>query len=114
MDMKNNLSDNKPKCKLCDYTAKNNRALAGHMWFAHQKRVGWKAEMSETISLQRVQILELTKENLDLKNQVRGAEAQLALAEFINVKCEKCGAAYADHKKTSLQGSKGVAFLCPK
>lgn len=39
----------KYECPECEKELKNARALAGHMWFAHNKRIGDKADLREEI-----------------------------------------------------------------
>ena len=72
-------------CEICGkrFTGKRpGRALAGHMWFAHMKRVGLKARLEE-----RIRTLE--EEKAELEKRMRGLEEENGKLWRENLRYEK-------------------------
>ena len=105
-------------CPECQKELSGKRALAGHLWLAHQKRPGWKWELTTKVRQLEAE-LQQTKLNLDAASNKTAAMSQevTRLKRWASDDPGKCLACGGDltmfHKKDVVSGAaKGTVFIC--
>lgn len=101
-----------PQCGMVFEGGYAGRALAGHMWLAHQIRSGYKAELEDKIKaleteLKRVRA-ESKQEIMDLQLELRSANDMWGQAL-----CPHCHSAIDLHKQTIDKQTGKKGFQCP-
>jgi hypothetical protein len=115
-------------CDICGkvYQGSNaGKALAGHVWLKHHKRIGLRHELEARIVGLEARIVGLEKELSQCRTRIPALERQLAITELEleNEKmmlkpvangnyCPKCGKLMSDHE-VRHDLAWGDKYLCP-
>jgi len=83
--------EEKLKCPQCGKALRNKRALAGHMWFAHRLRQGWKWELTH-------KIIELERE-LELARQKPEGTSEV---DLYSCRCPFCNRPLREHSQSPI------------
>jgi len=112
MKVKSSEQQAKLPCPECGKLMRNKRALNGHLWLAHQKRLGWKFELT-----QKVQKLEA---QLQQEREVRASHGQVEFS-YEHTACLVCGQPVSSHlQELRCHNSEGkpslwsALWICPR
>jgi ribosomal protein S27AE len=85
------------------------KALAGHVWLKHHKRIGIRRELEAKIE-------ELQVALQASKSRVRVLEGELeeALTALDKEKCPECGKRLAEHEQSRDLATKQLRYYCRK
>jgi uncharacterized C2H2 Zn-finger protein len=118
------------KCPECEKELKSKRAYAGHMWLSHQKRPGWKWELTTRVRQLEAELTQAKRELVTVSgNQAAMAQENVKLKQqvkqwqVVDENCPSChmallGIGNHDRKPMSNvedeHGKKrhGTLFLC--